>query len=156
MEYIEKENEDGSSSSFAQGEDALTLALGPDHRGYVRALGRSGVGVGIKEAFGKSSRHSRASRDEELRRMQEKMEAQMLAQFEAKMAEFQSQFQSRMEAQFQAQFEAQMQSFQTSSRMPSVESSRAVRTPPFDPPPANVCFRITSNNLIFGLCDLLI
>ena len=45
----------GSTSSSQYGEDVLTRAIGKkDHRGWVKALGKSGVGVGAQKAFGKA------------------------------------------------------------------------------------------------------
>ena len=71
MEHLEKEKEDGATTTpYEPDNDALVKALGKkDYGGYVKGLGRSGVGVGLRQAFGKVPRKSSKSRDEEMESM---------------------------------------------------------------------------------------
>lgn len=84
MEELEKgakEKERGTAGTpDERGVDALTKALGKkDHRGYVKALGRSGVGVGQLKAFGKldRKREKEKEREEFEKRIEEKVEERL-------------------------------------------------------------------------------
>lgn len=97
MEHLEKgskEKEDGGDSSEIDN-DALTKALGKkDYNGYVKGIGRSGVGVGRRKAFGKVSRKGSEPRDEEIQALKttiaklEANQSQFVAQLEAQRSEF--------------------------------------------------------------------
>ena len=56
MEHLEreaKEKEEGATSSTGRDIDVLSQAIGKkDYYGYVKGLGRSGVGVGHRVAYG--------------------------------------------------------------------------------------------------------
>ena len=97
MEHLEKESkqkEDGGATSEIDN-DALTKALGKkDYDGYVKGIGRSGVGVGRRKAFGKVSRKGSEPRDEETQALKATIaelkanQSQFVAQLEAQRSEF--------------------------------------------------------------------
>ena len=118
MEHLEKESkekEDGATTSETDN-DALTKALGKkDYNGYVKGIGRSGVGVGRRKAFGKVVRKWGEPRDEEIQALKttiaqlEANQSHFVAQLEAQRSQFEAQ-QSLLEAQ-RSQFEAQQSKF---------------------------------------------
>lgn len=89
MEHLEKEakdKEEGKDPEREHGVDALTKALGKkDHRGFVKGLGRCGVGVGHTQAFGKADKRGSKSgcSVEDL----EELKAKLTEEFEAKVQE---------------------------------------------------------------------
>lgn len=117
----------------------MTIALGKkDHRGYVKVLGRSGVGVGIRKAFGKMPRR----RDASIENKELKAELQALREQQAQM---QAQIQAQMQEQIQAQIQAHMQTLYgnpSSSQVPNMpkSDSHLPLVPGHTPPNTNVCF----------------
>ena len=80
MEHLHKESEDAASASVTStpDNDALVKALGKkDYGGYVKTLGRAGVGVGHKAAFGKVTKRESQSKIQSLEETIEVLKSQI-------------------------------------------------------------------------------
>lgn len=100
MDKEAKEKEEGIETSVEQGMDALSKAMGKkDHRGHVKALGRCGVGVKLRRAFGKENgKRHRTSESSYSKEDLEDMKRSMNQEFEARLQEQQEKFQQQLQA----------------------------------------------------------
>jgi len=108
--------------------DALSIALGKkDYRGYVKGLGRHGVGVGYRKAFG-GTQQKRAYTQEDFEiRLQE-----MSMDFEARLQQMSKEFDKRLKEGVQAHL-AML------SNMPTTNRSISSTNPPLQPLTVKVC-----------------
>ncbi|KAL2937211.1 tRNA pseudouridine synthase A [Bienertia sinuspersici] len=90
LENLQKKDlmrEEGKDTHEEWGIDALTMALGRmDKRGYVKGLGRGGVGLCHTKAFGKSNRKRKSSSEISFEKLEE-MKASLRKEFEARLEE---------------------------------------------------------------------
>jgi len=130
MEHIEKEREEGGTPSVSnRGEDALTIALGKkDHRGYVKGLGRFGVGVGHQIAFGKSSGPRRRSAGNS-----EEVEA-----LKATIAQLEESFDKRMEEKLEQKLEEKWKAMQEEMAKQFAQQLASLQNPAKQPPSQKV------------------
>lgn len=151
--YSERNMEEQQASTSGYGEDVLTKALGKkDHRGFVKVLGRSGAGLGLKKVFGKPRRESwqtqmqatfaQSQAESQAQIAELKAELAQMAELKAQIAQV-SEIKAQM-AQMQAMLGMQLvvppSQVPLAYRPPTMESlvPQCTRTDPT--PPVNVCF----------------